>query len=67
MLDLGTGESWRRLTQDPSVLRVQQDLPSYQAMPRYFIMPAIVLLSELTIVQIFQRTWHAYRLPARRS
>ena len=36
MLDLGTGESWRRLTQDPSVLRVQQDLPSYMSRPRYF-------------------------------
>jgi hypothetical protein len=36
MLDLGTGESWRRLSQDPSVLRVQQDLPSYMSRPRYF-------------------------------
>lgn len=37
MLDLGTGESWRRLTQDPSVLRVQQNLPSYLSRPRYYL------------------------------
>ncbi|OQN95674.1 hypothetical protein B0A48_18198 [Cryoendolithus antarcticus] len=36
MLDLGTGESWRRLTQDISVLRGQQDVPSYQGRPFYF-------------------------------
>lgn len=35
MVDLGTGESWRRLTQDPSVLRGPQDLPSYQGHPFY--------------------------------
>jgi sugar lactone lactonase YvrE len=35
MLDLGTGESWRRLTQHPSVLRVDRDVPSYQGMPFY--------------------------------
>ncbi|KAF4305245.1 major royal jelly protein [Botryosphaeria dothidea] len=35
MLDLGTGESWRRLTQDPSVLRVDDDVPSYQGHPFY--------------------------------
>ncbi|KAF2245571.1 hypothetical protein BU26DRAFT_578393 [Trematosphaeria pertusa] len=35
MLDLGTGESWRRLTQDPSVLRVANDVPSYQGRPFY--------------------------------
>ncbi|KAK7548706.1 major royal jelly protein-domain-containing protein [Phyllosticta citricarpa] len=29
MVDLGTGESWRRLTQHPSVLRVERDVPSY--------------------------------------
>lgn len=33
MLDLGTGKSWRRLTQDISVLRGQQDVPSYQGHP----------------------------------
>lgn len=36
MLDLGTGESWRRLTQDHSVLRVPNDVPSYFGMPFYF-------------------------------
>lgn len=36
MVDLGTGESWRRLTQDKSVLRGQQDVPSYQGHPFYF-------------------------------
>lgn len=35
MLDLGTGESWRRLTQDASVLRGQQDVPAYQGHPFY--------------------------------
>lgn len=35
VLDLGTGESWRRLTQDPSVLRVDSDVPSYQGRPFY--------------------------------
>ncbi|KAK8217362.1 hypothetical protein M8818_001615 [Zalaria obscura] len=36
MLDLGTGESWRRLTQDRSVLRVPNDVPSYFGQPFYF-------------------------------
>lgn len=36
MVDLGTGESWRRLTQDRSVLRGQNDVPSYQGHPFYF-------------------------------
>ncbi|KAE9974282.1 hypothetical protein EG327_008819 [Venturia inaequalis] len=35
MLDLGTGESWRRLTQHPSVLRVNNDVPVYQGKPFY--------------------------------
>lgn len=35
MLDLGTGESWRRLTQHPSTLRVDRDVPSYQGHPFY--------------------------------
>lgn len=35
MVDLGTGESWRRLTQDPSVLRGAEDVPSYQGHPFY--------------------------------
>lgn len=36
MCDLGTGESWRRLDEDPSVLRVNQDVPSYFGQPFYF-------------------------------
>ena len=36
MLDLGTGESWRRLSEDPSVLRVNQNVPSYLRRPFYF-------------------------------
>lgn len=35
VLDLGTGQSWRRLTQHPSTLRVDRDVPSYQGMPFY--------------------------------
>lgn len=35
MLDLGTGESWRRLTQHPSTLRIDRDVPSYQGVPFY--------------------------------
>jgi len=36
MLDLATGESWRRLTQDHSVLRGPNDVPSYFGHPFYF-------------------------------
>ncbi|KAI9706974.1 MAG: hypothetical protein M1820_004561 [Bogoriella megaspora] len=35
ILDLATGESWRRLSLDKSVLRVDQDVPSYQGHPFY--------------------------------
>lgn len=35
MVDLGTGESWRRLSEDASVLRGTTDVPSYQGMPFY--------------------------------
>lgn len=35
MLDLGTGHSWRQLTQHPSTLRTFDDVPSYQGMPFY--------------------------------
>jgi sugar lactone lactonase YvrE len=35
ILDLASGDSWRRLTQDPSVLRVDRDVPSYQGHPFY--------------------------------
>jgi hypothetical protein len=36
MLDLGTGESWRHLTQHPSTLRGFADVPSYQGIPFYY-------------------------------
>ncbi|MCJ1390296.1 hypothetical protein MMC18_003154 [Xylographa bjoerkii] len=35
IIDLGTGDSWRRLTQDPSVLRTPNNVPSYQGFPFY--------------------------------
>ncbi|MCJ1408815.1 hypothetical protein MMC19_002891 [Ptychographa xylographoides] len=35
MIDLGSGDSWRRLTQDPSVLRTPNNVPSYQGFPFY--------------------------------
>jgi hypothetical protein len=35
MIDLGTGESWRQLTQHRSVLRVYADVPSYNSIPFY--------------------------------
>lgn len=35
ILDLGTGESWRMLNQHKSVLRVQEDVPSYNGLPFY--------------------------------
>jgi hypothetical protein len=35
MIDLRTGESWRQLTQHPSTLRVNEDVPSYQGIPFY--------------------------------
>lgn len=35
ILDLGTGESWRRLTRHASVLRVPDNVPSYQGNPFY--------------------------------
>jgi hypothetical protein len=33
MIDLGTGESWRQLTQHPSTLRTYADVPSYHGLP----------------------------------
>lgn len=36
MVDLGTGESWRRLDEDSSVQRVNWNVPSYQGVPFYF-------------------------------
>lgn len=35
ILNMATGQSYRRLTQHPSVLRVYNDVPSYQGMPFY--------------------------------
>jgi hypothetical protein len=35
ILDLGTRHSWRRLTQHPSVLRGERDVPSYVGAPFY--------------------------------
>ncbi|KAI1340335.1 major royal jelly protein-domain-containing protein [Xylariaceae sp. FL0016] len=35
MIDLGTGESWRQLSQHPSTLMVFEDVPSYQGLPFY--------------------------------
>ncbi len=43
MLDLGTGESWRRLTQHPSVLRTYNNVPTYQGHPFYLKMPGMPL------------------------
>jgi sugar lactone lactonase YvrE len=37
ILDLGTGESWRQLSQDPSTLTVPSALDSYLGHPRYRI------------------------------
>lgn len=36
MVDLGTGDSWRRLDEDMSVLRVPNDVPSYFGSPFYY-------------------------------
>lgn len=41
MLDLGTGHSWRRLTQDASVLRGRNDVPSYLGHPFYLEQPGV--------------------------
>lgn len=38
MVDLGTGESWRRLDQDGSVLRGLNAVPSYYGAPKYIDM-----------------------------
>jgi sugar lactone lactonase YvrE len=55
ILDLGTGESWRRLTQDVSTLRVDRDVPSYQGRPFYQRtkgMPITTLREGLDGIQI---------------
>lgn len=36
MVDLATGDSWRRLTEDPTTLRGAWDVPSYTGRPYYF-------------------------------
>lgn len=36
MVDLATGDSWRRLNQDPSVLRTPNNVPSYFNEPFYY-------------------------------
>ena len=41
MVDLATGESWRRLTEHPSVLRTYNDVPTYQGHPFYFRQPNV--------------------------
>lgn len=43
MLDLATGESWRQLTQHPSTLRTDRDVPSYQGIPFYQRSPGLSL------------------------
>lgn len=43
MLDLGTGQSWRQLTQHPSTLRTFEDVPSYQGVPFYQRSPGLAL------------------------
>lgn len=43
MLDLGTGESWRQLSQHPSTLRTYEDVPSYQGIPFYQRSPGLPL------------------------
>ena len=47
ILDLGTGESWRQLSQHPSTLRTFEDVPSYQGYPFYQRSPG----SPLTNIQ----------------
>ena len=39
ILDLGSGESWRRLNEHPSVLRTYNAVPSYAGKPFYEITP----------------------------
>ncbi|KAL9087302.1 MAG: hypothetical protein Q9159_003722 [Coniocarpon cinnabarinum] len=47
MLDLGTGESWRRLNQDPSVLRGPWNIPSYVGNPFYLRQKGMPLTGQL--------------------
>lgn len=46
MLDLGTGESWRQLTQHPSTLRTFEEVPSYQGIPFYQRSPGLPLTNN---------------------
>lgn len=45
MCDLGTGESWRRLNEDRSVLRGNADVPSYNGAPYYLKMKGQPILT----------------------
>lgn len=66
MLDLGTGQSWRRLTQDPSVLRVDYNVPSYLSRPFYYRqkgMPVRSLREGLDGIQISADGEHLYYSP----
>ncbi|KAK5116534.1 hypothetical protein LTR85_009159 [Meristemomyces frigidus] len=47
MVDLGTGESWRRLSEDPSVLRGAEDIPSYQGHPFYLRQKGMAVSGQL--------------------
>lgn len=47
MLNLTSGQSWRRLTEHPSTLRVYNDVPSYQGHPFYYRVPGMPLGHQL--------------------
>lgn len=47
MVDLGSGKSWRRLSEDPSVLRGPQDVPSYQGHPFYLRQKGMQITGQL--------------------
>jgi hypothetical protein len=43
MIDLGTGESWRQLSQHASTQAGSEDVPSYQGIPFYLQQPGLPL------------------------
>ena len=47
MLDLGTGESWRRLNNHPSTLSVPNVVASYQGLPFYQRVPGLTYFNHL--------------------
>ena len=47
MVDLGMGESWRRLNEDPSVLRAAWNIPSYVGSPFYLRQKGMPLTGQL--------------------